>query len=132
MRIKARVISKGFAEGEALVSKKKISFLGDIDINSGKIVSKDSDIYGESISGKIFIFPEGRGSTVGTYILYKMKKRGTAPLAIVNLKTEAIIAVGAIISGIPLLDKPEIDVTKYIKSGTTVKVNAYEGWIECV
>ncbi len=130
MRVKARVISRGYTEGEAVVSKKRISFLGDVDPDTGLITAKDSDIYGLKISNKVLIFPRGRGSTVGSYILYKMKKRNTAPAAIINLETELIIAVGAIIAGIPLVDKPEVDLTELIKTGTFVKVNANEGWIE--
>ncbi len=131
MKIKARVISRGEAEGEVIVSKKKFSFLGDVDPDTGIVVANDSDIAGESIAGKIFIFPSGRGSTVGTYVLLRMKKAGTAPKAIINLETEPIIAVGAIISGIPLLDKPEVDPTEIIKSGDCVKIHALkEGWIE--
>lgn len=131
MKIKARVISRGEAEGEVIVSKKKFSFLGDVDPDTGIVVANDSDIAGKSIAGKIFVFPSGRGSTVGTYVLLRMKKAGTAPKAIINLETEPIIAVGAIISGIPLLDKPEVDPTEIIKSGDRVKTHALkEGWIE--
>jgi len=131
MKIKARVISRGEVEGEAIITRKKFSFLGDVDPDTGIVVANDSDIAGESIAGKIFIFPSGRGSTVGTYVLLRMKKAGTSPKAIVNLETEPIIAVGAIISGIPLLDKPEIDPAEVIKSGDRVKIHALkEGWIE--
>ena len=129
MRIKARVISRGKAEGEAIVSKNSFSFLGDVDTETGVVVV--GDVKGETIAGKVFIFPSGRGSTVGTYVLLRMKKAGTAPKAIINIESEAIIAVGAIIAGIPLLDRPEVSVLEAIKSGDTVKVHAgREGWIE--
>jgi len=130
MKIRGRIISRGIVEGEAIVSRTKFSFLGDVDVETGKVVAKDSDIVGENISNKIFVFPTGRGSTVGTYILLRMKKKGTAPKAIINVETEPIIAVGAIIAGIPLMDKLEINPLKIIKSGEWVKVNALEGWIE--
>jgi len=129
LRIKARVISRGKAEGEAIVSKNSFSFLGDVDTETGVVVV--GDVKGETIAGKVFIFPSGRGSTVGTYVLLRMKKAGTAPKAIINIESEAIIAVGAIIAGIPLLDRPEVSVLEAIKSGDTVKVHAgREGWIE--
>jgi hypothetical protein len=131
VKVKARVISKGEAGGEAIVSKKNFSFLGDVDSETGIVVANDSDIVGESIAGKIFIFPSGRGSTVGTYILFRMKKAGIAPKAIINLETEPIIALGAIISGIPLLDKPEVDVVEIIRTGDYMRVYAFkEGWVE--
>ena len=131
MRIDVRVISKGYAEGEAIVSKKPVSFYGDVDPTTGIIKDEKSDIYGESISGKIFIFPTGRGSTVGSYILLNLKKSKAAPLAIVNVKTDAIIAVGAIIAEIPLVDKPSADLMNLVKTGDYVRIFAQnEGWIE--
>ena len=131
MRIEARVISRGFAEGEAIVSKKPVSFYGDVDPVTGEIRDEKSDIYGESISGKIFVFPTGRGSTVGSYILLNLKKNNAAPLAIVNVRTDAIIAVGAIIAEIPLVDKPSVDVLNLVKTGDFLRVFALDkGWIE--
>ena len=130
MRIRARGVSKGIARGEALVSKSKISFLGDVDAKSGVIVDRKSDIYGESIANKVLVFPSGKGSTVGTYVLLQLKKNGIAPLAIINERTEVIIAVGAIIAEIPLVDMPEVNVFEILKSGDIVTVNATEGWIE--
>ena len=131
MRIEARVISRGFAEGEAIVSKKPVSFYGDVDPVTGEIRDEKSDIYGESISGKIFVFPTGRGSTVGSYILLNLKKNNAAPLAIVNVRTDAIIAVGAIIAEIPLEDKPSVDVLNLVKTGDFLRVFVLDkGWIE--
>ncbi|ADB57754.1 DUF126 domain-containing protein [Archaeoglobus profundus] len=130
MRIRGRVISKGYAEGEVIVSRRKFSFLGDVDVESGVVVAEDSDISGERIANKIFIFPHGRGSTVGTYVLLRMKKKGTAPKAIINIETEPIIAVGAIIAEIPLMDKLEINPLEVFESGDFAVVNAYEGYVE--
>ncbi len=130
MRINARAISYGYAEGEAIVSKKPVSFYGDIDPMTGVMRDRNSDIYGESVAGKIFVFPSGRGSTVGSYVILRLKKNAVAPKAIINLRTDVVIAVGAIISEIPLVDKPEVDIFNLIKSGDFVKVSGYEGWIE--
>ncbi len=131
MRIRARTISRGRAEGVAVVSEKPVSFLGDVDPETGDIVDRNSDVFGENISGKIFIFPESRGSTVGTYVLLQMRKKGTAPAGIVMLESEAIVAVGAIISEIPLVDRPEINVLDMVKNGDRVRITAgREGLIE--
>jgi hypothetical protein len=122
MRIPCRAISKGEAEGELIISRKNFSFLGDVDPETGVVVARDSDITGESIKQKIFAFPSGRGSTVGTYVLLRMKKKGTSPLAIINYRTEPIIAVGAIISNIPLVDGVDINVLE----GRRAKVSAFK------
>ncbi|HHN81794.1 MAG TPA: DUF126 domain-containing protein, partial [Methanomicrobia archaeon] len=102
--MKARVIKAGRARGRALVSAMALSFLGGIDPETGTVIARDSDIAGESIAGRILVFPRGKGSTVGSYILLRLKKNGVAPLAIVNELSEPIVAVGAIIADIPMVD----------------------------
>ena len=119
-----RKISAGVVQGEALVTKQGISFFGGVDPSSGIVTEKGLELEGKSISGKILVFPQGKGSTVGSYALYRMKKQGTAPLAMINAECETIVAVGAIISEIPCVDK--IDITQ-IKNGQKIKVNASAG-----
>ncbi len=122
--LSGRKVSKGKASGEALVSSEGISFYGGVDPVTGKIVEKGHPLEGQSITGKVFVFPTGKGSTVGSYVMYDMKKRGTAPAAIVNAEIETIVAVGAIISGLPCVDR--IDVGK-IKTGDKVEVDGESG-----
>ncbi|MCW3983268.1 MAG: DUF126 domain-containing protein [Candidatus Bathyarchaeota archaeon] len=118
-QLKGRIIYKGKAEGEALVTSMPISFYGGVDPNTGEVIEKGHELQGQSIKGKVLVFPQGKGSTVGSYTLYRLKKNGVAPAAMINKETETIVAVGAIISEIPFVDK--IDVSK-IKTGNKVKV----------
>ena len=127
--IKARKISKGIAEGEVLISTEPISFYGGVDPNTGIVAEKGHPLEGKSVKDKILIFPFGKGSTVGSYILYRMKKNGVAPKAIINRECDPIVAVGAIISEIPLVDKPETDIFTIINDGDIIVVNANEGKI---
>ncbi len=127
MKLKGRKIYKGVAEGEAIATKDGISFFGGVDPDTGKVVEVGHKLEGQSITGKILVFPTGKGSTVGSYTLYRMKKNNTAPAAIVNEQIDTIIAVGCIISEIPCVDK--IDVNK-IKTGQKLVVNGSEGTVE--
>ncbi|HNW32917.1 MAG: hypothetical protein APG08_00658 [Candidatus Methanofastidiosum methylothiophilum] len=127
MILTGRKISKGMAEGEVLKSSSPISFLGGIDPKTGIILDKNSNACGKSIKGKIFVFPMGKGSTVGSYVIYQLKKNGVAPLAIINKEAETIVSVGAIISDIPMVDKIDID---SFKEGELVKVNGDQGTVE--
>lgn len=127
MKFSCRVISEGVAEGIALVSSASVSLLGDIDENGLFTVG---ELKGESVAGKILIFPYGRGSTVGSYTLLRLKKKGLAPCAIINKESEPIIAIGAIIAEIPLVDLVEDDFFSRVKSGDRVYVNAIEGYVE--
>ena len=124
MMLKGRKVAKGKASGEALVSTDGISFYGGVEPETGKVVEKGHPLEGKCVTGKVLVFPTGKGSTVGSYVLYDMKKRKTAPAAIVNKEIETIIAVGAIISSIPCVDK--IDIGK-IKTGDRVSVDADAG-----
>lgn len=116
----ARVIKAGVAEGEALVSSQALGFLGVVDPDSGLVTERTHELYGQSVAGKILIFPTGKGSTVGSYTIYRLKKSGHAPLAIINRESEPIVAVGAIISNIPMVD--EVDISQ-IHTGDRVRVD---------
>ena len=132
MRLKGRKVVGGYAEGEALVSADPVSFYGGVDPETGVVVEPGHAVEGECITGKVFVFPTGKGSTVGSYVIYRMSKLGTAPAALVNSETEAIIATGCVISGIPLVDKLDRDPLLEIKSGDLVKVSADGGVVEVV
>jgi uncharacterized protein len=118
-QLRGRIIYKGKAEGEALVTSMPISFYGGVDPNTGVVTEKGHELQGQSIKGKILVFPQGKGSTVGSYTLYRLKKNGAAPAAMINKETETIVAVGAIISEIPFVDK--IDTSK-LKTGIKIAV----------
>ena len=118
-QLRGRIIYKGKAEGEALVTSMPISFYGGVDPNTGVVIEKGHELQGISVKGKILVFPTGKGSTVGSYTLYRMKKNGTAPAGMVNRECETVVAVGAIISEIPCLDK--IDIAK-IKAGQKIQL----------
>lgn len=132
IKLKGRKISRGCARGEVLLSRDPISFLGSIDPKTGVVVEEDHALAGKSIKGKVLVFPHGKGSTVGSYVMYQLKKNGAAPAAIINLETEPIVAVGAIISEIPLVDMLEKNPYEYLKDGDFVLVNGSEGYIEFI
>ena len=132
MILRGRKVMGGKAEGEALVSAEPVSFYGGVDPVTGCVTEPGHCCCGENITGKIFVFPTGKGSTVGSYVIYRMKKLGTAPAAIINVETEAILATGCVISDIPLVDKLDQDPVETIKTGMLVKVDADEGLVELV
>lgn len=125
--MKGRTIYPGMVEGEAIVSKEPIGFYGGIDAKTGIVIEKGHELEGENVKDKILVFPQGKGSTVGSYVIYGLKKNGVAPKAIVNKETETIVATGVILAGIPCVDGIEIE---QIKTGDKLKVNADEGIVE--
>lgn len=120
MILKGRIIHAGKTKGEALVTSQPISFFGGVDPDTGVIIEKNHELEGKSIKDKILVFPFGKGSTVGSYTLYRLKKNKVAPAGMINKECETIVAVGCIISDIPCVDR--IDISK-IKTGDKVKIN---------
>ena len=115
-----RVIKAGRAEGIALVSPEAIGFFGMVDAETGIVVEQGHPLQGESIGGRVLVFPTGKGSTVGSYSLYRLAKAGVAPAAIINAESEPIVAVGAIISEIPMVDRVDI---RQIQTGDKIRID---------
>jgi len=124
--LKGRSIVHGLSRGIALVSQKPLSFLGGVNYNTGVIIEKNHDLNGEPLKDKVLCFPFGHGSTVGSYVLYSLVKRGLGPKAIVNQVADTVVVVGAIIAEIPMVD--QIDITQ-IKTGDKVEVNGNKGTV---
>ena len=125
--MKGRMISPGKTEGTAIVTKEPIGFYGGIDIKTGIVIEKGHPLEGKCVTDKILVFPCGKGSTVGSYVIYGLKKNGVAPKGIVNKETETIVATGVILAGIPCVDQIDID---KIKDGDTVIMDADNGIVE--
>ena len=130
MILKGRGLVKGKAEGEALVSSQPISFVGGVDPNTGTVIEKEHEIEGLNIKDKVLIFPFGKGTTYNPFAIFAMKKRGTGPAAIINVKTEEIVLTGAILAEIPFIDNLDRNPLEVIESGDYVKVDGDTGIVE--
>ena len=122
IELKGRIISKGQVEAEAIVSDTPISFLGGVN-EDGIITDKENELYGQSIKDKIFVFPTGKGSTVGSYVIYGLAKKGILK-GIINKECEPIVATGAILGKIPMVDNIDIN---NIKTGDRVLIDGNNG-----
>jgi predicted aconitase with swiveling domain len=118
-RLQGRTIKAGQGSGVALVSVEPMGFLGGVDPETGIVIERGHPLEGQSIVGRVLVFPTGKGSTVGSYTLYRLARNHLAPAAIINEQSEAIVAVGAIISDIPMVDL--IDIAQ-IRTGDVVRV----------
>jgi len=124
LELRGRVVSKGRGVGEALVSKKPLSFFGGVNPKTGLVIEEGHSLKGYSVKGKVLVLPRGKGSTVGSWVLYELSINGLAPSAIINLEADPIVAVGAIIAGIPLVDKLNVDPFEVIENGDMIEVMA--------
>jgi predicted aconitase with swiveling domain len=121
--MRGRAVVRGRAEGLALVSEAPIGFLGGVAPETGVVVERGHPLEGESVAGRVLVFPQGKGSTVGSYTIYRLARAGMAPAAIVNAESEAIVAVGALIADIPMVDRIDI---RRLHSGMWVEVDDEE------
>lgn len=128
--IKTRGIVKRIAEGPALVCKKAFSFLGDVDMDTGVIIAKGHEHEGESIAGKVMIYPETKGSSGGCVVLMSLARMGKQPAAIVLTKpADPNIVEGAILAEVALVCEPEEDLIELIPNGSIVRVDGSAGTV---
>ena len=126
--IQARGISAGTGAGTLLVSSEPISFLSGVDPDSGVVIESGHPLEGKSIAGTVLAFPFGKGSTVGSYVIYALRRNNMAPSAIINTEAEPIIAVGAIIAEIPMVDRPKTPIEE-LKDGVSATIDGSTGEI---
>jgi len=124
--IDAESITDGVGEGEVLRSDEPISFYGAVEPDTGKFIEEGHQLEGENVAGKVLVFPRGKGSTVGSYVLYGLAQNGVAPAAIVNEETETIVATGAILGEIPSVDSLAAPLDT-LANGEVVTVDADAG-----
>lgn len=126
--VKGKPINQGIAKGEAIVSLEPISFLGGLDVETGKIIEKGHPLEGISIRNKILVLTSSKGSTAGVYSFYEAKLNNNAPKAIITSSKDSVIISAAIESNIPAILVTKEDIEK-IKSGCYVKVDALRGQV---
>ncbi len=127
MKLEGRRIWGGSARAEALVFADPLSLLGGLDKDTGTVLNRGSGLQGRSVAGRVLVFPRGKGSTAGSYVLYSLKVRGRAPAALVCGTAEAVVATGAILSEIPMVDGIPADL---FRTGDMVAVDADAGTVD--
>ena len=130
MILKGRKVNGGIVEGEAIVSRLPFSYLGDLDPRTGTVLPEGHDLRGQRIAGKIFIFPIGKGSTVGPNIAYAAKRLGNTPRAMVCLQAEPVMAMVAIMNDIPMVAGFDNNILDLIRTGDRIRVDGDAGTIE--
>jgi predicted aconitase with swiveling domain len=124
--LKGRGVSRGRAEGNLILIHSPFSFLGGVDTKTGSLLAPE-ELKGRQIAGRVLVFPVGKGSTVGSYTILELKRAGNSPVAIVNEKAEPIVATGAVMAGLPLVDKIDLSL---LRDGDYALVDGNEGTVE--
>ena len=133
-KIKGCGVVPGVAEGEVLRTSQPISFWGGVDPASGLINDPRHELFNRSVAGKVLVFPFGKGSSTGSLIILELARVSKSPAAIVNVRTEPILATGPIVckhfygKKIPILTLDE-NAFQMLQTGQHATVNATEGFI---
>jgi predicted aconitase with swiveling domain len=136
--LKGKGYVDGVVEAEAIVSEQPFGFWQGIDSQTGIVIDKRHDLYGQSLQGKVYIYPYGRGSTANSGVFVDAVRNKVAPLALINRRTEPMIIVGAVLAEecyktiIPVLDQLDPDPIETVKSGDIVRVDGKAGTLEIV
>lgn len=96
--MRARALVAGSAEGPAVVSRQPLSLWGGLCPRTGEIIDRRHELSGEIVTGRVFVFPQGKGSSTSSATLLESIKAGVAPAGIINLKVDPILALGSIVS----------------------------------
>ena len=121
--LKGRLIYSGKGSGRVLKSDVPLGLFGHLEPKTGVYHEAGHPLDGKCVKGRVLVFPRAKGSTVGSYILYALRKTGKAPAALLLRECDTIVAVGAIIGSIPTVDR--IDIAA-LPDGAMVKVEGRE------
>jgi uncharacterized protein len=129
MEIAATCILPGTANGQLVSTHQPVSFWGCVDPVTGNISDKRHELFGASISGKVLAFPFGKGSSTGSLMLLELLRLNLAPAAIINIRTEPLLATGPVVgkhfygNSFPIVTVAESDFSLF-KTGLYAEVTS--------
>ena len=130
--LRGRCVVPGRAEGEALVTRDRISGWGGIDSRTGTIVETRHELRGVSFAGKVLVFPGAKGSSGWSNAFHLTRVLGVAPAALLFNEMTTKIALGAVVTRAPALTDFDRDPLDCIETGDWVRVDADAGIVEII
>lgn len=117
--------------GEALVAADNFSARYDLDRIKGIFSRPEHLLFGQSYKDKILVLNTAKGGVATAWMLHEMAARGVAPKALVLNTANTILAQGAAMANMTLVDRfSDGDITKLVKTGQMVTVNPQAGHIQ--
>jgi hypothetical protein len=128
--LRGRKVVGGTAEGEALVTRERISGWGGIDPRTGTIIETRHELRGKSFAGKVLVFPGAKGSSGWSNQFHLARLCGAAPAAMLFNEMTTKIALGAVVTHAPAMTDFDQDPLAVIATGDWVRVDADNGVVE--
>lgn len=129
IEIKCRGLVGGTAEGEALVARSVLSFWGEVDPMTGRVIASGHPLEGQALGGKILVIPSTKGSSATPLVIGLAHQEGNAPAAFVNTHVDALAVLGCVVNRIPMVAELEQDPFALIQTGDRVRVDADAGTV---
>jgi predicted aconitase with swiveling domain len=129
IEIRCRGLVKGRAEGEALVAPTTLSFWGEVDPVSGRVIASGHPLEGQTLRGKVLVIRSTKGSSATPLVIGLAYREGNAPVAFVNTDVDCLAVLGCVVNEIPMVADLERDPFAVIESGDHVEVDADAGRI---
>jgi predicted aconitase with swiveling domain len=126
-QIAGRGVVRGCAQGEALVADATLSFWGEVDAVTGRVIAVGHPLEGASLAGRVLIIRSTKGSSGTPMVLRLASLEGNAPAAMVNVEVDGLAALGCIVNEIPMITDLERDPFAAISTGDVVTVDADRG-----
>ena len=125
-----RKVVGGVVEGEALVTRDRISGWGGIDPRTGSVIEVRHELRGQSFAGKVLVFPGAKGSSGWSAMFHSTRMYGKAPAAMLFNEMTTKMALGAVVTHAPSMTDFDCDPLELIETGDWVKVDADRGIVE--
>jgi hypothetical protein len=116
--------------GTALVAKDNFSARYDLDRKAGIFSRPTHTLAGQSYNGVILVLDTAKGGVATAWMLHEMAARHIVPLALLFNRVNPILAQGAALGDVTMLDRFEGDVTDLIRTGDTLRVDPTAGLVE--
>ena len=129
LEIPCRGVVKGKAQGEALVAPTTLSFWGEVDPVTGRVIASGHPLEGQCLRGKVLVIRSTKGSSATPMVVGLAHREGNAPVAFVNTDVDCLAVLGCVVNGIPMVADLEQDPFEVIQSGDHVEVDADGGRI---
>lgn len=136
LTLRGRGVVGGIAEGNAIVTSQAFGFPHGVDPKTGLVTDVRHELKGESIAGRILVYPRGRGSTTGDLWMLELSRYGNSPTAIINAETDPITVAGSLLSrltygiSIPIVEKLDRNPLDVLHTGDRLRVNGSRGTVE--
>ncbi|HSB24163.1 MAG TPA: DUF126 domain-containing protein [Burkholderiaceae bacterium] len=128
--LRGRCVVPGRADGEALVTRDRISGWGGIDSRTGTVVETRHELRGVSFAGKVLVFPGAKGSSGWSNAFHLTRVLGVAPAAMLFNEMSTKVALGAVVTRAPAMTDFDRDPIAVIETGDWVIVDADRGVVE--